>query len=69
MQTFYESANRDQNGRRSAKEEGGDTKAGLCRVGMYLALAQNVSSFSNSYLKLGNPTYTHVSPLGNLLVR
>ena len=49
--------------------QGGDTKAGLCRVGMYLALAQNVSPFSNSYLKLGNPTYTHVSPLGNLLVR
>ena len=49
--------------------EEGDTKAGLCRVGMYLALAHNVSPFSYSYLKLGNPTYTHVSPLGNLLVR
>ena len=49
--------------------QGGDTKAGLCRVGMYLPPAQIIRSFSNWYLKLGNPTYTHVSPLGNLLVR
>ena len=38
MQTFYESANRDPNGRqgRAGGEEGG-SKAGLCRVGMYTA--------------------------------